>query len=90
MRTPEAIYSDYLVEAGLAIDESLRGVVEYVALEVMRAMQRETIEACAKLATSFLVGDPKNGVPLHRPSAHQIADAIRALATGEAQHGTVK
>lgn len=36
-------------------------------------------EAAAHMATSFLVGDPANGVPLRSPSPHQIADAIRAL-----------
>lgn len=34
----------------------------------------------AKVATSFLVGDPFNGVPLRSPMAHEIADAILALS----------
>ena len=37
------------------------------------------IEAAAVNATSFLVGDPANGVPLRNPMAHEIAEAIRAL-----------
>lgn len=37
------------------------------------------IEAAARKATSFLVGDPKNGVPLRNPMPHEIADAIRTL-----------
>ena len=41
------------------------------------AVKAET-EACARLATSFLVGDPKNGVPLRNPMPHEIAAAIRA------------
>lgn len=45
-----------------------------------RAVEDER-EACAKLATSFLVGDPENGVPLRNPMAHEIADAIRARST---------
>lgn len=40
-----------------------------------------TIEACAKVATSFLVGDPANGIPLRNPMAHEIATKIRALAS---------
>ena len=35
-------------------------------------------EACAKVATGFLVGDPHNGVPFRSPTPHEIADAIRA------------
>lgn len=37
------------------------------------------LEAAAGVATSFLVGDPKNGIPLRNPMAHEIADRIRAL-----------
>lgn len=44
-----------------------------------QAIRAEALEEAAKLATSFLVGDPKNGVPLRNPLAHEIADAIRAL-----------
>ena len=44
-----------------------------------QAVRAEALEEAAKLATSFLVGDPKNGVPLRNPLAHEIADAIRAL-----------
>lgn len=36
-------------------------------------------ERCAWTATSFLVGDPANGVPLRSPGPHEIAKAIRAL-----------
>lgn len=42
-------------------------------------------EAAALLATSFLVGDPQNGVPLRNPMAHEIAAAIRALPVAEHQ-----
>ena len=35
-------------------------------------------EACAWTAQSFLVGDPKNGIPLRSPMASEIAAAIRA------------
>ena len=43
----------------------------------------EMREAAALLATSFLVGDPQNGVPLRNPMAHEIAAAIRALPVAE-------
>ena len=35
-------------------------------------------EACAWTATSFLVGDPKNGIPLRGPMASEVAAAIRS------------
>jgi len=41
-------------------------------MEIMR-------EVAARKATSFLVGDPANGVPLRNPMAHEIADQIAAL-----------
>ena len=44
------------------------------------ALDQRTLEAAAKKATSFLVGDPAEGVPLRNPTPHEIADAIRALA----------
>lgn len=37
-------------------------------------------EKCATKATSFLIGDPKKGIPLRSPSPHEIADAIRSIA----------
>ena len=39
----------------------------------------EMRDACAKEATSFLSGDPKNGIPLRSPTPHEIAAAIRAM-----------
>lgn len=41
------------------------------------------IEAAAIKATSFLVGDPKNDIPLRNPMAHEIAAAILALIQKE-------
>lgn len=40
---------------------------------------RRGIKEAARAATSFLVGDPANNVPLRNPSPHEIADAIRDL-----------
>ena len=40
-------------------------------------------DAGAKKATSFLVGDPLNGVPLRNPTANEIATAIRLLLPPE-------
>ncbi len=48
-----------------------------------QAIRAEALEEAATKATSFLVGDPKNGVPLRNPLAHEIADAIRALKERE-------
>ena len=43
---------------------------------------KEAVEAeraaCAWTATSFLVGDPKNGIPLRGPMASEVAAAIRS------------
>ena len=39
-------------------------------------------EACAWLATSFLVGDPRNGIPLRYPSGVEVAAAIRKRGEG--------
>ncbi len=47
--------------------------------EAAHEAAREMRETAARNATSFLVGDPKDGVPIRSPSPHQIADAIRAL-----------
>ena len=41
------------------------------------AVQAER-DACAWTSQSFLVGDPKNGIPLRSPMPSEIADAIRA------------
>lgn len=46
-------------------------------------VRAEALEEAATKATSFLVGDPKNGVPLRNPLAHEIADAIRAMIEKE-------
>ena len=55
-----------------------RQSVEAIARALM-AERKRALEDAAKVATSFLVGDPFNGVPLRSPMAHEIADAIRAL-----------
>lgn len=41
--------------------------------------RREGMEMAAVKATSFLVGDPKNDIPLRSPGPHEIAAAIRAM-----------
>ena len=46
-------------------------------LRIDAAVQAER-EACAWTAQSFLVGDPKNGIPLRSPMPSEIAAAIRA------------
>ena len=44
-------------------------------IDVAVAAERE---ACAWTSQSFLVGDPKNGIPLRSPMPSEIATAIRA------------
>ena len=43
------------------------------------AERDEALERAATKATSFLVGDPENGVPFRSPMPHEIADAIRKM-----------
>lgn len=45
--------------------------------------REKAIEECAKVATSFLVGDPRNGIPLRNPMPHEIAERIRSLTLPE-------
>lgn len=43
------------------------------------ACYRRGVDEAAKVATSFLVGDPRNGVSLRSPMPHEISDRILAL-----------
>lgn len=71
------IPEDIMREAGLAVGRNHRWIGPHEARSIVaRAILAER-ERCAKLATSFLVGDPANGVPLRNPMAHEIAAAIR-------------
>lgn len=49
----------------------------------LKECRKMALEEAARKATSFLVGDPANGVPLRSPMASEIASAIRALAQKE-------
>ena len=44
------------------------------------AMRAAGMREAAGVATSFLVGDPLNYIPLRNPMAHEVADAILARA----------
>lgn len=44
------------------------------------AVIRRTLEFAARQATDFLVGDPRNGVPLRSPVPHEIAKRLRSLS----------
>ena len=48
-----------------------------VAFDASLAAIVEVSELAAKHATAFLVGDPRNDVPLRNPMAHEIAAALR-------------
>lgn len=60
--------------------------IEAALTAARRQGVREGVEMAARAATSFLVGDPHNGIPLRSPTPHQIADRIRSL-TGGNGHG---
>jgi len=68
-----AKYSDYEDGRSMIIDAFRRA----------RAVIRRTLEWAAGEATKFLVGDPKNGVPLRNPMPHEIAERLRSLASME-------
>ena len=57
----------------------------YVSASEVKTAREEALEEAAHTATSFLVGDPANGIPLRNPMAHEIAARIRALATPPAE-----
>ena len=50
-----------------------------IAVETIRAAQRDAIEAAAKLSKSFLVRDESAPWPLRNPTTLEIADTIRSL-----------
>ena len=66
---------------GYSLETTHNAEVIATALREAEARGRASVrEDAAKVATSFLVGDPFNGVPLRSPMAHEIADAILALS----------
>ena len=54
-----------------------------IGKSVAEELIRRTLEWAAGEATKFLVGDPKNGVPLRNPMPHEIAERLRSLASME-------
>lgn len=67
------------VEAHAETQAALRAMMDDLDKARADVMFAAGIEAAAGEATSFLVGDPKNDIPLRNPMAHEIAKAIRAL-----------
>lgn len=49
-------------------------------------VRKATLMEAARKATSFLVGDPANGIPLRNPMAHEVEVAILALIDKESAH----
>ena len=46
---------------------------------IIAATRAEALRDAAKKATSFLVGDPQNGIALRNPMAFEVSDAILAM-----------
>lgn len=46
---------------------------------IIAATRANALRDAATKATSFLVGDPQNGIPLRSPMTHEVADAILAM-----------
>ena len=63
------------IEYGILGAEYIRKDVSDAKVEAAVKAERE---ACAKVATSHLIGDPMNGIALRNPMPHEIASAIRA------------
>lgn len=74
-------YADYGLELARAdTSRELERALAQARAEKERA-ERERDEAfrnAATIATSFLVGDPANGIPLRNPMPHEIAERILA------------
>ena len=51
-----------------------------IGKSVAEEMISRTLEFAARQATGFLVGDPRNGVPLRSPVPHEIAKRLRSLS----------
>ncbi len=51
--------------------------------DAIAKIRADALREAATKATSFLVGDPKNDIPLRNPMAHEIAAAILALIEKE-------
>ena len=98
MSGPDRIFKhkDWLFTHGPASDPALatQDYIEFVrrdpavlaAIPEVQAIVDAAVaaerEACAWLATSFLVGDPRNGIPLRFPSGVEVAAAIRKRGEG--------
>ncbi len=72
---------------GLRLNAAIRAMTPADAIAARDALIAEAVakerEACAGLATSFLVGDPRNGIPLRFPSGIEVAAAIRKRGEGQ-------
>lgn len=66
-------------EHGNQRDPIERARMEIAIYQHLKEQRNAVLEEAANIATSFLVGDPANGIPLRNPMAHEIADAIRSL-----------
>ena len=65
---------DGLLDPLIPIGEAVDAMLAFAAAE-----RNAALDDAAHKATSFLVGDPKNGIPLRSPSPHEIRAAILAL-----------
>lgn len=63
--------------------DAARAELEALDPDAIAKIRADALREAATKATSFLVGDPKNDIPLRNPMAHEIAAAIRALIQKE-------
>ena len=68
----------YWEEGNVPVPAGILAALEAVAPMIADAAAKEEREACAKLAVSFFVGNPRDGRSLRTPNSHEIAAAIRA------------
>lgn len=76
---------EMVLASPLELDRLKAERIARAILPILHRREQQAAEAmkerCATKATSFLIGDPKKGIPLRSPSPHAIADAIRSLTT---------
>lgn len=76
-------YDEQIAHAQDCIDTLTPADAQAALARIKAEVRKATLREAARKATSFLVGDPENGIPLRNPMAHEIETAILALIDKE-------
>lgn len=76
-------FEDLTYAQAAAQAHHVAAVTAYIDPDAIAKIRADALREAATKATSFLVGDPKNDIPLRNPMAHEIAAAILALIQKE-------